>query len=407
MPYSFSGLSNLTVMNILFYYDKGVLPSVGGIAKITYNLINLFRQNGHKVWIVSIKKLYEANYDQHQYFVPSSNKISKENVDFIVNLIKEFRIDVVINQCAMSYQDSAILLKGVRDDTKVKVLSCIHNSTMTPARNFAYQKEYMLRSCNIHFLFGILNSRPFRYIYERLYIHKYSKMYKSIIDSCDGVLLLSNALKQEFLKVCNIKECDKLFVVPNVNVPNDQDIEKNNKENIILWVGNTDFTVKRLDSMLRVWKRCCQKLPDWTLYILGDGPALGLAKQFADDNNLSNIVFTGRVTPNEYYEKAKYLMMTSSHEAFPMVILESFSNGVVPIIYNSFPTASDVVANRKNGLLLDPFKENKAAKILVEILKNEDNYTSMVKNGQITNNIYSPEKVYESWNKIFKSIKLY
>lgn len=383
-------------MNILFFYDKGVLPEVGGIARITHNLVSLFRRKGHNVWIVSINKLKEADYDKEQYFLPEKNLGSSDNQNYLVKFINDHHIEILINQCGMSPLVTLQFLPNIKSITGVKYLSCIHNSTMTPARNFAYQKEYTLRSKRLGFLMPVLNSRIARVFYEKFYIKKYKQQYRALLDICDRVVLLSDALKQEFLDVTALSASDKICAIPNVNTSAliTKDVRK---ENVALWVGNAEFSVKRLDSMIYLWEKISAKNTNWKLYVLGDGANLDEAKEIVTHRKIKNITFTGRVDPLPYYEKAKYLFMTSSHEAFPMVLLEAFSNRIVPIVYNTFPTASLLIEDNKNGVLLKPYALRQAAKRVIELFSTPSIYDSMSNNGLSVLSMYSEENVYNLW----------
>lgn len=386
-------------MNILFFYDKGVLPEVGGIARITHNLVMLFRKNGNSVWIVSSKKLKDADYDKNQHFLPNLNIVTDENILYIEEIIKQNSIDLIINQCGMSPDISCRLLKEVSSRISVKYISCIHNSTMTPARNLAYQKEYYLRNRGLGFLLPAINSKVARKVYELLYIRKYKRQYRNLLDCNDKVVLLSDALKQEFLDVTALKESYKISVIPNINISEVFD-GKVEKENIVLWIGNAEFTVKRLDAMILLWERIWDACPEWKLHVLGDGANLEDAKRIVSERNVGNIYFEGRINPSSFYNRAKYLVMTSSHEAFPMVLLEAFSNKVVPIVYNTFPTAPLLIKDNANGLLLKPYNLRTASKRIKSILNDKD-YHYMSSNGSDVLDEYSENNIYRKWKSLF------
>ena len=49
--------------------------------------------------------------------------------------------------------------------------------------------------------------------------------------------------------------------------------------------------------------------------------------------------------------------MTSIYEGFPMTLLECQSFGVVPLLYNSFSAAVDIIDDGINGYLISPYKK--------------------------------------------------
>ena len=43
------------------------------------------------------------------------------------------------------------------------------------------------------------------------------------------------------------------------------------KEKTVVYVGRVEFIDKRVDRLMRIWKRVCHEVPDWQLVIVGDG----------------------------------------------------------------------------------------------------------------------------------------
>lgn len=54
--------------------------------------------------------------------------------------------------------------------------------------------------------------------------------------------------------------------------------------------------------------------------------------------------------------------MTSIYEGFPMTLLECQSFGVVPLLYNSFSAAVDIIDDGINGYLISPYKKKNTLK---------------------------------------------
>lgn len=149
--------------------------------------------------------------------------------------------------------------------------------------------------------------------------------------------------------------------------------------------------------MLEVWHLFSETNTDWYLYILGDGPDLNWAKNYVAHNNIRNIFFEGRVDPVEYYKKAKISCITSSYESFSMVIVESFKYGVVPIVNNSFPSASYLVDNENNGLLVKKFSKKSFLLALRELTSSQSKIEKMRLRGLKSALMYSTDVVGEKW----------
>ena len=66
-------------------------------------------------------------------------------------------------------------------------------------------------------------------------------------------------------------------------------------------------------------------MPEWNLKIIGDGPDKKKLEYMS--RRLDRISFLGFQNPEPYYREASILCMTSNHEGFGMVLIESRTQG--------------------------------------------------------------------------------
>lgn len=115
--------------------------------------------------------------------------------------------------------------------------------------------------------------------------------------------------------------------------------------------------VKRLELMIEAWNIFIYKgNKDWKLHIYGDYNNEYGTKMIKLVNNLelaNYIIFKGKIDQVlEEVGKSKVLLLTSSQECFPMVILEAQSVGV-PVISFDCPTGPrNIITNNKDGILV-------------------------------------------------------
>lgn len=384
--------------NIAFFHTNGIAPECGGISRITSNLTFLFREKGNKVWYIGAKNNGEYEYDKAQVFLPNPELQSTENLEFFTKFINDHNIQTVINQGALSIQTSLFLEKA-KQIINFKLISCIHNSILTPIKNYAYQKEYNLKSHHLGIIFKFLKTSIAKKILTQLYKHKHNILFKTIYDASDYVVGLSEGMRNEYLEITNFHSLTKYKTIPNF-VTTSNLIINNSRTKTVLWVATVDIPVKRIDYMLDAWSRICDRFPDWQLNILGDGPQLQTAKYIASNLNLKNVNFIGRVDPKNYYTSAEILCVTSSHEAFPMVLLEALQYGVVPIVNNSFHTASEILANGKYGLLAKPFDLNDFTNQLSNLISNDLLRKQLQNQSKSALRKYSPNTIYALWQSI-------
>lgn len=391
-------------MNIVFFHANGIVPTAGGISRTTDNLCRLFRSRGHCVWFCGCQdKHLQVIYDKQQFFLPDAVSIASEtNTDYLCTFCCSNDIHVIINQSPFS-EDMVSLLAACREKCGVKVLSCYHNSILTPVIRYAYQKEFYLKLRNRGWLFTLLKSSFVSKFLVKGYIWKYRKIFRKTIKLSDALIVLCKGQEDELLRMCGYQHCEKVNIIPNC-MPYDTLSSETVKKKIVLWVGTFDYAIKRPDLMLKVWKRVSKRHPDWSLLMLGDGPSHKLIKDSSNSMGLLNIEFMGRINPETYYEEASILCMTSVHEAFPMVPLEAMSHSVPVLAFNSFTSASMIINEGENGMLVRPFDLNDYSKSLELLMDNESLRLAMGKNARCSVEQYSEENIYSKWQCVFENL---
>lgn len=384
-------------MNILFIYKNGVLPHIGGIANITLSLAEMLRKEGHKVWYLGLFKCEACSYDENQLFFPSY-KDGKENFDYLFDICKNKQIDIVINQIPL--YDSCIVhyLNEIRRKCNLMVLSCLHTPITSQIENLYFRKEYELSKGIKRLLLWLLSFQLVIDFIFFFYKRKYKQRYLSIINESDETIVLCKGMMDQLVKMTDVSETSKIKIIPNF-VQNKKTINTQ-KENIIIWCGLVDFDIKRIDAALKVWKGCMDRLPNWSFHVLGDGPGLKEAKSLANELELRNIVFEGRVDPVPFYCKAKIVAVTSSFESFSLATLEAQKYGCVPIVYNTFPAASMLIKDGQTGFLISPYDTNSFVSRILETALKIDVFEVMSQMAIESSNEYSPDVIFHKWNRL-------
>lgn len=111
---------------------------------------------------------------------------------------------------------------------------------------------------------------------------------------------------------------------------------------------------KRLSYIINIWKliETDERLNDWHLKIVGDGPAMPATRQLCKDLRLQRVAFEGFKVPCPYYNEASIFLMTSAFEGFPMTLVESLQNAVPPVVMDSFQALHDIIVNGSNGVIV-------------------------------------------------------
>jgi glycosyltransferase involved in cell wall biosynthesis len=165
--------------------------------------------------------------------------------------------------------------------------------------------------------------------------------------------------------------------------------------------------VKRLELMVSAWKIFIDKgNKDWKLHIYGDyNNEYGIKiKNLVKHLKLYNyIIFNGRSDRVlEEVSKSKVLLLTSSQECFPMVILEAQSVGT-PVISFDCPTGPrNIINDNKNGILVENNNIELFAEKLNTFASDTDMQERLSKNALINAEKYSIDKIMDRWrSKVF------
>ncbi|MBA4317003.1 MAG: hypothetical protein C0412_01240 [Flavobacterium sp.] len=123
------------------------------------------------------------------------------------------------------------------------------------------------------------------------------------------------------------------------------------RQPIILGVGRV-VKLKGFDLLIKAF--ALAKLPDWQLWIVGDGAELNNLKELAVEFSVGDRVrFWGiQKDVDWFYQNASVFVLSSHYEGFPNVLCEAMSRGMAVVAFDTATGASELVKNCKNGLLV-------------------------------------------------------
>lgn len=387
-------------MNILFLTLGHVSKLRGGVDRVTDTLAQNLIYRGHNVYMISVWKSVPGDkVESYQYFFPSLNIDSKENVEYLKKFIGTEQVDVIVNQSEPTrLMDLLVAAHGT-----IPIVTAIHTDpkAMLKATADAWDRWKLLNG-----RFKFLIKSPY-YLLRLLYQRKNRKdfvrnKYSYYYEQSSAVVLLSARFKDSFKDISEIKEDSKLYAISN---PMSTDILENhcNKEKLILFVGRLDYSPKRLDRLLKIWSGIKDK-SGWKLCVLGDGPGRNVYETLAKQLGLDDVVFFGTVDPTPYYEKASILCVTSTYEGFSMVILEGLYHGVIPVAFDSYEAVYDLIEPGYNGYIVPSFSLKEYKRSLERLMNNYDLRKSMRKNIMEKNNRleFEVNSIAGQWINLFE-----
>lgn len=241
--------------------------------------------------------------------------------------------------------------------------------------------------------------RLFRF-HERSWRKSYLRMYRQT----DAYTVLCEEYRNEIIRTLDLPETEqKIHAISNPERLPPQVCPDKQKE--VLFVGRMSHADKRIDRLLRIWKRAESACPDWKLTLVGDGPELENLKRMSHELSLHQVEFSGyRRDTTRYYRRASILCLTSSFEGWPLCLTEAQANGVVPVAFACCAGIKAICTPGECGILVDPFDEEAYARELIGLMKNDARLLKMQQAARRKAHEYAIEKVGMQWLRLFDAL---
>ena len=326
-------------------------PGPGGVESVSTNLIDALGYD-NEIYLIAYEPLSQSVLPdrlKNLFYFEDKSRIGSQITNILQynRIIADKKIDFVINQGM--YPCLTDIVFNEQRDRSVKVISVLHGNP--GYERYSYWEWDLVKNLSrlkwwkrrILGFFGLNRS------YNR-YAAEFSKAYRMTANESCRVVLLCDKYIDEFFAIYNIPSSarNKFIAIHNPLSETYSSIalpDFAGKENLIISLGRlTDQ--KNIPVMLDAWKYLYKRLPDWKFVIVGDGPLKKELEQAARDRHLENIEFAGySLTPEEYYRKAKVILLTSRYEGYPMVLIEAQRYGVVPVAYISCGGVESILEN--------------------------------------------------------------
>ena len=389
-------------MNILFLYR--VYPNYGGVEVVTTVLANRFTKDGHHVTIVSFEQPHMELAGQLDESVKIEKLdypvISKKNIERLHLLVEKDNVDLIINQWGLPFNTTMLCNKAIKG-TKCKLISVLHGSPNTSKVIIKAQDKVKNAVNPISRLF-----------YKAAQYAKEEVIKASIRYNCghnERYILLSNGFIRPLVDYARIKKTGNIIAIGNpVTIPVDLtgfNIEQKKKQ--LLYVGRMDYENKRVNRIVEAWQDVYEDYPDWELVLVGDGPHKSKLMGYVSDNKIERVRFEGFQVepPIKYYKDASIFMLTSDLEGFGLVIIESMSYGVVPVVYGSYEAVYDIIRDGYSGFIT-PFPYDKEYTInkIKFLMDNDGRRKEMAGEAMLDAGKFTIDAISQQWYDVFKEV---
>lgn len=189
---------------------------------------------------------------------------------------------------------------------------------------------------------SVYNQRPFT---DHVFT---SKQLASLYAYADSIIVQTKYAYQDLVQNFSI-QASKISVIPNWTKRTK--LQRAPRTIDLIFAGRLSEQ-KRVDVFLQVVQRLVKKNKMIRAVILGDGPLKNQLMNLSARLNLrSHVQFLPLSTSvGRHLSSAKILLLPSSFEGQPLVVLEAMANGTIPIVSN-FPGVGEYISHGKTGFI--------------------------------------------------------
>ena len=147
-----------------------------------------------------------------------------------------------------------------------------------------------------------------------------------------------------------------------------------------------------------------KNLSDWIFEIYGDGELSEQIKLKTQDE--PQILYKGRTNKvNEKLLEGSLMILTSSFEGMPLVVLEANECGVPVIAYDFGESSQEVILNKKTGIIVKQNDKETFMKELEELLEDESYRRELSVQAKQFAKKFAVENIGNDWLDLFEEMK--
>ncbi len=156
---------------------------------------------------------------------------------------------------------------------------------------------------------------------------------------------------------------------------------------------------KGYDLLIRALAKAGDRLGDWRIIFLGEGPAEKPLKELAKSLGVAErLDWPGHVAdPFPYYHGAMVFALPSRYEGMPNALLEAMSCGLAPIVSNASAGPLEVVSDGENGLVVPVESVSALSAALVRLAENPQERERLGASARATGAPHLPETALQAW----------
>ncbi len=213
------------------------------------------------------------------------------------------------------------------------------------------------------------------------------KIKKYTLSNVNKITTVSNFLKNQIKN--NIADVKINVIYNGINKTNTQKFKTpkhltNNKFVNLLFVGRltcnkgVQHLIKAMPLLLKTYKNI-------RLIIVGYGPNLSKLKNLSQELKITNnVIFEGQIERKNvfsYYKLADIFISPAVNEGFGLIYIEAMQN-LLPVIAVLSGASSEIIQNKKTGILISSPDKNKIIKAILTLLADKQLRQNLITNAK-------------------------
>lgn len=246
------------------------------------------------------------------------------------------------------------------------------------------KRYYVIHSCNI-----------------KNYLPNSAILAKLLYGNAEKLICVSKAIEARVIEKYNFKNTVTIYnpVVFNAKVTDDL-IQL--PKDYILFFGRLEEKSKNFSLMLEAFSNSKIFEMGYKLVIMGDGPDSVFIENKISQLNLQNLVYKIPFNKNPFkiVKEARFTILTSNYEGFPMSVIESLAIGTPVVSVNCDSGPAEIIINEYNGLLVQNHNCSALADAMRKFVSDDNLYTICKGNASSSVKHLSVESISKQWAEI-------
>jgi len=201
------------------------------------------------------------------------------------------------------------------------------------------------------------------------------------------------------------KYTQNIIIIPNpvtnylIEIP-----EKTNFNQRIICVGRL-AEQKGFDLLILAFNLIKDQCPQWHIDIFGHGEDKEKLNRMIIEKGLYGRITINPPTSNIYseYLKSDFLVLSSRHEGYPLVLNEAMSCGIPCVAFTCKYGPEDAIIHKTNGLLVENGNIEKMAEAILWMINHPKERINMGKAAREASELYKKEIIMKKWEELFSS----